>query len=187
MQEAWAGGDIAAEHASGSPGSRGASAALLPAAHSLRIVGVMPDRACRSASPFVVPLLAAAALVACGREPATDPANRKIPWSYAPTTGGAAPEHRRATGAEGGKAVAEGWRCRLQDGRTLTVQPYKPAASHPLFGKVALTIGLFDQQGRDLATFVSPVLTATPETWTFELAETVARDLCDVVIWIRSV
>lgn len=146
----------------------------------------MPDRACRPASPFVAPLLAAAALAACGSEPAADPANRKIPWSYAPTTGGAAPEHRRATGAEGGKAVAEGWRCRLQDGRRLTVQPYNLAASHPLFGKVALTIGLFDRQGRDLATFVSPVLTAEPVTWTFELTDAVARDLCDVVIWIRS-
>lgn len=146
----------------------------------------MTARIGRSASSLATLLLAGVGTVACGSEPAPDPGNRRIPWKYAPTTGGAAPEHRRATGADGGKPVAAGWRCRLQDGRQLVVQPYQLAESHPLFGKVTLTLGLFDKQDRDLATFVSPVLTAEPATWTFELTEAVARDLQDLVIWFRS-
>jgi hypothetical protein len=132
-------------------------------------------------------LLLLLAATACGDPPvAADPNRRKIDWTYGPTTGGATTEHVRGTGKEGGKAIAKGWQCWLLDGKRLTVQPYELAASHPLFGKVTMGIGLFDKNGKELAMLASPPLAAGAATFTFEIAEDTAKQLLDVVIWFRK-
>lgn len=125
-------------------------------------------------------------MAACGSGTVADPGNREVPWTYGPTTGGATAEHARGTGSDGGAAIAKGWQCRLQDSKRLVVRPYQPASSHPLSGKVKMVIGLFDKAGKDLATVVSPTVTAPAATFTFELEDAVAKNLWDVVIWYRA-
>lgn len=129
-------------------------------------------------------LLAAAA---CGSRIATDPKNREVAWTYGPTTGGATSEHVQGTGKKGGAPVAKGWQCRLQDGKRLTVTPYQLAESHALFGKVALSIGLFDKTGKQIAMVQSAAVTAQTATFTFELTDAVATQLYDAVIWYCAV
>lgn len=146
----------------------------------LTMVVAMRRRARPHPLGTVVFLLAAAA---CGGEAAADPRNREIPWTYGPTSSTATAEHARGTGTDGGAAMARGWQCRLQDGTHLLVQPYQLAASHPLFGKVVLTVGLFDQAGKQLSTLRSPVLTAANSTFTLELPPDVAARLWDLVFW----
>jgi len=133
--------------------------------------------------PFCPMAFLLVALAACGGGTAPDPNSRDIPWTYGPTKGGATAEHARGTGSDGGTAIAKGWQCRLQDGKHLTVQPYQLATSHALFGKVAMTVGLFDKTGKQLATLVSPVITAENATFTLELGDEVASQLWDVVFW----
>lgn len=123
------------------------------------------------------------ATASCGRDMAADPKNREVPWTYGPTTGGATSEHVQGTGKQGSAAIAKGWQFRLQDGKRLTVRPYQLAESHPLFGKVAMSVGLFDKTGKELGTVDSAAITAQNATFTFELTDTVANQLCDVVIW----
>lgn len=127
------------------------------------------------------------ATAGCGRDMAADPKNREVPWTYGPTTGGATAEHVQGTGKRGGAAIAKGWQFRLQDGKRLTVRPYQLAESHPLFGKVAMSVGLFDKTGKELATVLSAAITAQNASFTFELTDAVASQLCDVVIWYCTV
>jgi len=123
---------------------------------------------------------------ACGAKAPADPKNREIPWTYGPTTGGATAEHVRGTGTKGGPPVAAGWQFRLQDGTRLTVVPFRLAETHPLFGKVALSVGLFDIAGKQLGSFRSEAITAQNATASFDLTEDVATKLNDVVIWYRA-
>jgi len=124
---------------------------------------------------------------ACGSNTPADPRNREIPWTYGPTTGGATPEHVRGTGTKGGPPVAAGWQCRLHDGARLTVVPFQLAEHHPLFGKVALTVGLFDKDGKQITSFRSAAITAQNATAAFDLTGDVATRLLDVVLWYGSV
>lgn len=133
--------------------------------------------------PFGLFGLLFVAATACSSDTPADPNNRPIPWAYGPVSGVSTAEHARGTGSEGGAAVAKGWQCRLQDGKQLVVRPYELAASHPLFGKVALSIGLFDKTGKQLSTLRSPVLTAANSTFTLELPPDVAAPLWDLVFW----
>lgn len=136
----------------------------------------------RSRSCFVLTALLAA-FAACSKTAPTDPKNREIPWSYGPTTDASSAEHLTGTGKKGGAAMSKGWQCRLQDGKRLLVQPYQLAESHPLFGKVALNVGLFDKTGKQLGEQTSPKLDAGNATFTLELDEATATQLYDVVFW----
>lgn len=127
--------------------------------------------------------LSGAAIAACGSRVAADPNTREIAWTYGPTTGGATPVHVLGTGKKDGAALARGWQCRLHAGRRLVVKPYQLAATHALFGKVALTIALFDQAGQQIGSVRSPVVTAESTEFRFELTEAVAGRLWDLVIW----
>jgi hypothetical protein len=158
----------------------------LHSAKRLTMVATMRLRPHRHrVGPAPLALLLAAA-TACGSGTATDRHDREIPWTYGPTTSVATAEHARGTGSEGGAAIAKGWQCRLQDGRHLTVRPFQLASAHPLFGKVTMSVGLFDKTGQQLATLRSPVLTAENATFAFELDEAVADQLWDLVFWYRK-
>lgn len=136
----------------------------------------------RSRSCFVL-ASALAVLAACSKTAPADPKNREIPWSYGPTTEASSAEHLTGTGKKGGAAISKGWKCWLQDGKQLRVQPYQLAESHPLFGKVALNVGLFDKTGKQLGEQASPKLSAGNATFSLVLDETVAAQLYDVVFW----
>ncbi|MEO6597638.1 MAG: hypothetical protein ABIP94_23080 [Planctomycetota bacterium] len=127
-----------------------------------------------------------AAVPSCGSETKYDWKNREIAWRYGPTTGTARSEHLTATGTKGAGAITEGWQCRLSDGKRLTVEPYHLAQSHALFGKVAMVVGLFDKEGKQLESLRSAAITAQDATFSFEIAEAVAQLLYDVVIWFRE-
>lgn len=142
----------------------------------------MSTRARPGSFRFVPPALLLFA-AACGSKAAADPNQREIAWSYAPTTGGATAEHVQGTGRKGGPAIAKGWQCRLQDGKRLTIQPYQLAASHPLFGKVMMSISLFDKKGKEIGSVRSATLTAGHASSTFEIAPEVAAQLWDVAIY----
>lgn len=150
--------------------------------HDGRAMLLRPHR-CRPAPATAFLLLT---LAACNEGPTADPQNREVAWTYGPTNGTSSFEHARGTGSEGGAAVAKGWHCRLQEGKRLIVQPYQLAASHPLFGKVTLAVGLFDQAGAQLAMLNSPVLTAETTTLTFDVDQAAAARLWDVVFWYRK-
>ena len=126
------------------------------------------------------------AMAACDGKPAADPNNREIPWTYGPTSSTATAEHMRGTGKEGGAAIAKGWNCRLLDKKRLTVTPYQLAASHPLFGKVTMSVALFDRTGKELASFLSPPITKENATFTFDVPETLVPQLGDLVLWYRK-
>lgn len=128
-------------------------------------------------------VLALAAIAACGSRAAADPDSRTVAWTYGPTTGGATSVHVQGTGVKDGAALARGWQCRLLAGRQLVVQPYQLAATHALFGRTVLTIGLFDQTGQRIGSVRSPVITSSSTVFTFELAAEVASRLWDLVIW----
>ncbi len=130
-------------------------------------------------------LMAAAA--ACGSKSAADAKSREIARTYGPTTGGATSEHVQGTGKQGGAPIAQGWQCRLHDGRRLTVRPYRLAQTHALFGKVAMSFGLFDRTGKQLETVRSGAVTAQNATFTFELTDAVATQVWDLVIWYCAV
>jgi hypothetical protein len=146
----------------------------------------MPLRIDRRRHRFSSLLLLACA-TACGGKPAADPGNREIPWAYGPTNGTATAEHMRGTGKEGGAAIARGWQCRLQEGKRLAVVPYQLAESHPLFGKVALAVSLFDKNGKEIGAVLSPPLAAGKASFTFDVDEAAAKNLWDLVIWYRKV
>lgn len=120
--------------------------------------------------------------VACGGHAADAARGREIGWTYGPTTGGATALHVQGTGTKRGEPVAQGWQLRLRDTR-LTVMPYRLAASHTLFGKAALSIGLYDADGKQIGMVRSPVLAAGQADFAFELEAAVAARLWDVVIW----
>ena len=122
----------------------------------------------------------------CGTEQKYDWKNRDIAWTYGPQNGGATSEHLAGSGKKGPGAIAVGWKCRLSEGKTLTVKPYQLSASHALFGKVIMIIGLFDKTGKQLETVRSEVITAEQATSSLELTEELAKSLYDVVIWFRK-
>jgi hypothetical protein len=128
-----------------------------------------------------------AALPSCGPEKKYDWKNREIPWTYGPTNDTATQVHLTGTGKKGPGAISKGWQCHLVDGKNLVVKPFELAASHALFGKVMLSVGLFDKDGKQLGAFTSGTVTAENATFTFELTEAVAKPLLDVVIWFREV
>ncbi|MBX3464955.1 MAG: hypothetical protein KF830_17440 [Planctomycetes bacterium] len=134
---------------------------------------------------LTLPTVLASALLlhaACGGHAADDARGREIGWTYGPTTGGASALHVQGTGTKRGEPVAQGWQLRLRDTRLMVV-PYRLAASHALFGKVALSIGLFDVEGKPIGTVRSPAVTAGQADFAFELEAAVAARLWDVVIW----
>jgi hypothetical protein len=122
----------------------------------------------------------------CSGKPPADPKNREISWAYPPNKGAVTSEHLRATGKDGGAPITRGWQCRLVDGKQFTIQAYQLAESHPLFGKVQLTIGLFDKTGKDLASLQTTPISKENASFRFELSEAVAKELWDVVIWFRA-
>ncbi len=67
------------------------------------------------------------------------------------------------------------------------MKPYQLAQTHPLFGKVAMSFGLFDKTGKQLETVRSDAVTAQNATFTFELTDVVATQLWDLVIWYCEV
>lgn len=119
---------------------------------------------------------------ACGDRLAPDPNNREVAWSYAPTKGGASPEHVQGSGANGGTAITRGWQCRLQEGKRLVITPYELATKHPLFGKVKLLVGLFDKDGKQIEMLQTGTITTTTSTFTFDLSDTTAARLEDLVL-----
>lgn len=131
--------------------------------------------------------LVVATTASCGSRIAADPKNREIPWTYGPTTGGATSAHVQGTGKKGGAPMAKGWKCRLYDGKRLTVEPYHLAQAHPLFGKFVMSFGLFDKAGKQLTTMRSEAVTPQNATFTFEITEAVATQLWDLVIWYVEV
>ena len=67
--------------------------------------------------PAAVALMLAA-VAACGSRTVADPKNREVAWAYGPTVGAATSEHVRGAGKENGVApIAQGWQCRLHDGK----------------------------------------------------------------------
>lgn len=122
---------------------------------------------------------------ACGGG-APDPDGREVAWVYGPTTGGATAEHVLGTGTRDGNRIAKGWQLRLQEGGRLVVRPYRLADSHPLFGKVVLSIGLFDTAGQQIGTVQTGPIEAKTASFTFDLAAALAARLHDVVIWYRT-
>lgn len=128
-----------------------------------------------------------AALPSCGAEKKFDWKNREIPWTYGPTNDTATKVHQTGTGKKGPGAISKGWQCRLVDGKNLVIKPFELASSHALFGKVILSVGLFDQGGQQLGAFTSGPVTAENATFTFELTEAVAKPLLDVMIWYLEV
>ena len=150
------------------------------------MVSAMCIRAHRRALRSTAFAFLLAAWAACGSKTAGDPKNREIPWVYGPTTATATAEHLRGTGNEGGAPIAKGWHFRLQDGKRLAVTPYQLAESHALFGKVAMGVSLFDKNSKEIAAFLSPVITAQNATFTFDLTDAVATQLWDLVIWYRK-
>jgi len=145
----------------------------------------MPDTHCRRSS-FLPPLVCLV-LASCSGEAASDPDTRTIAWTYAPTNSTATTEHMRGTGAEGKQAIAKGWRCKLKQEKQLLVAPYQMADSHALFGKVALSIGLFTKDGERLTTLQSAPITAANASFQFELEPEQAAKLWDVVLWFVRV
>lgn len=131
-------------------------------------------------------LLPVGLLAACGGTPVTDPNNRDIPWNYAPTNSMATAEHMRGTGKEGPGPIAKGWHCKLVGGKQLTILPYQLAPKHALFGKVVMTVGLFDKSGKELASFVSPVITDRNASFTFDVPEPAVAQLWDLILWFRK-
>lgn len=127
------------------------------------------------------------AVAACGAKTAVDPNNREVPWAYGPRTSTSTAEHLQGSGHEGGMAIAKGWQCRLQGGKQLSIRPYQLATEHALFGKVALSVSLFDTTGKELGSFVSSAITPQNATFTFEVTEDVAKRLWDLVLWYRKV
>lgn len=123
------------------------------------------------------------AVPACGSETPYDSKNREIAWTYGPTTGGATRVHLTATGTKGPGAIAKGWKCRLVDGKRVTVNPFELAQSHELFGKVAINLGLFDKNGKQIETIRTEAITAQNATFSLEITEAVSKQLCDAVIW----
>lgn len=107
-------------------------------------------------------------------------------WVYGPTTGGASAEHVLGTGKKDGNKIAQGWQLRLQEGRRLAVRPYQLADAHPLFGKVVLSIALFDKAEQQIGTIQTGPIQAKNATFTLDLAPDVAARLHDVVLWYRT-
>lgn len=130
-----------------------------------------------------------ATLAACGGEPAPayDWRNRELAWKYGPTNGTAPLEHLLGTGTKRGEPMAEGWRCELKDGKTLTVRPYKLARQHEMFGKAALVIGLFDRDSQQITTLRGDVITAEDASCTFEVNEADAERVYDLILWYGKV
>lgn len=126
---------------------------------------------------------------ACGGEPkpAYDWRNRDLAWKYGPTTGTAPLEHLLGTGTKRGEPMAEGWRCELSDGKTLTVRPYKLVRKHEMFGKAGLVVGLFNRDSQQIEMLRTGAITAGEATFSFELDEATAEAVYDLILWYGKV
>ena len=145
---------------------------------------VSPTKSLRSASALACLLFA---LPSCGKKQTVDWRNRDVAWKFGPTTGAARSEHLIATGTKRGSTpLAEGWNCRLIDGKTLTVKPYKLTTDHRLFGKTIMRIGLFNKASERLGTVSSEVITADNASFSFEIPAEHAKPLWDLIIWFRK-
>ena len=147
------------------------------------VMRVCPTKCLRSSFALACLLFA---LPSCGSKQATDWRNRDVAWKFGPTTGAARSEHLTATGNKGSKPLAQGWNCRLVDGKTLTVKPYKLANNHSLFGKTIMRIGLFNKASERLGTVSSDVITADNASFSFEIPAEHAKPLWDLIIWFRK-
>jgi hypothetical protein len=150
---------------------------------SLRILAAMRSKPPPRRHPLAVAAILCCLTAACGNRAASDPDSREVPWTYGPLQGGATAEHLAGAGKKDGVAIAKGWQCRLQGGKRLVVRPYQLAAAHPLFDKVALSIGLFDKSGAQIGEVRSGRLTAGNASSTFDLDDATAARLWDVVLW----
>lgn len=122
-------------------------------------------------------------VAACGKGGAPDPKNREVPWSYGPTTADATQEHLLATGTKGGAKLTKGWQCRLQDGKTLSIQPYQLSTSHPMFDKVVLSVSLYDKADKLLQQMSTEPLTAATKGFTFPVDEAMAAKLATLTFF----
>ncbi|MCK5941547.1 MAG: hypothetical protein KAI24_06230 [Planctomycetes bacterium] len=134
-------------------------------------------------------LVFAIGVSACGGEgqPAYDWRNRDLEWKYGPTTGTATPEHLHGTGTSGDGPMAEGWKCELRGGTKLTVQPFRLADEHAMFGKAGLVIGLFDQSSQRIAILRTPVITKDQASFSLDVDQAVARKVHDLILWYGKV
>lgn len=126
------------------------------------------------------------ALPSCGSKKEYDWKNRDIAWTFGPTSGGAISEHLRGTG-KNGSPLAVGWKCRLSDGKDLTIEPYQLSKTHALLGKTTMVIGLFNKKGEKLDSVRTEAITADKATFSFEIKEDVAKRIWDAVIWFAKV
>lgn len=145
----------------------------------------MHARSCRSLAALAVLL----SPVACSKQdqPTYDWRNRELAWKYGPTTGTATPEHLAGTGTRGPGAMAEGWKCVIQDGNKLTVRPYKLAEDHAMFGRSGLVIGLFDKQSKRMSILRTEAITADNATFSFDLDEATCEQVYDLILWYGEV
>lgn len=137
----------------------------------------------RSRGSLPLALASLLAIAACGKSMAPDPKNREIPWSYGPTTADATSEHLLATGTKGGAKLSVGWKCRLQEGKELLVTPYQLSASHPMFDKVVLSIGLYDKADKLMTRVQSEPLTPATKGFTFPVDEATALKLATLTFY----
>lgn len=149
---------------------------------SLPIVAAMQTGP-RSRRSFAVAATVLTVVAACGKGAPPDPKNRDIPWTPGPTTADATNEHLVATGTKGGAKISAGWKCRLQDGKALLVQPFKLAESHPMFDKVVLSIGLYDKADQLLTRVQSEPITAATKGFTFPIDEATAAKLASLTFF----
>ncbi|MFK7742766.1 MAG: hypothetical protein AB8H80_20815 [Planctomycetota bacterium] len=141
-------------------------------------------------SPLCVAGITLALLTATscgGKTKPVDRSNRDLAWKYGPTNGSATSTHLRGSGTQGGSAMAEGWRCKLREGKRVTVTPYKLEKKHPLLGKAKLAVGLFEPSGEMLELLFSDPITADSSSFDFELKAETSKKLNDIVIWYKDV
>lgn len=111
--------------------------------------------------------------------------DRELAWRYGPTSGTAAPTHRAGAGTTGAP-LAEGWRVHIVGGSKLTAAAYRLAKEHPLFGKAALAVALYDRDGKSIEMLVSPPITAANARFEFAIDEAVAKRTHDAILWFRD-
>ena len=83
--------------------------------------------------------------------------------------------------------MAQGWRCELSDGKTLTVRPYKLERQHEMFGKAGLVVGLFNRDSQQIETLRTSAITADNATFSFELDAATAEAVYDLILWYGKV
>ena len=142
---------------------------------------------CTKAAGLLAALSALATAGGGEPKPAYDWRNRDLAWKDGPTTGTAPLEHLLGTGTKRGEPMAQGWRCELSDGKTLTVRPYKLERQHEMFGKAGLVVGLFNRDSQQIETLRTSAITADNATFSFELDAATAEAVYDLILWYGKV